>query len=112
MSTDKATDTPPQPDPLLALRLTEGLGPLPEPAFGWLSVSGNDGRWTESATGERAFDAEQMRAYAGAAVAAERERWRVAAQKAEDALTWAHGGEPLPTLEREALDLLRPLLRA
>lgn len=59
----------------MALRLTEGLGPLPEPAFGWLSVSGNDGRWTESATGERAFDAEQMRAYAGAAVAAERERW-------------------------------------
>ena len=50
--------------------------------------------------------------YGPDALAAERERWRVAAQKAEDALTWAHGGEPLPTLEREALDLLRPLLRA
>ncbi len=52
---------------------SDGLG-LPEPAFGWLSVCGDDGRWRESATGERAFDAKQMRAYAAQQVAAERER--------------------------------------
>ena len=53
-----------------------GLGPLPEPEFGRLTVSHDDGRWCESATGERAFSAQQMRIYAEQQVAAERERWR------------------------------------
>lgn len=33
-----------------------------------------------------------------------------AAAKAEEALTWAWGGEPLATLEKEALDALRLIL--
>lgn len=33
-----------------------------------------------------------------------------AAQKAEEALTFSYGGEPLPTLEKEALDALRLIL--
>jgi hypothetical protein len=83
--------------------LTEGLGPLPAYAHEFRP------RWPGDDGG---FTGAQMRAYALAEVLKERERWRAAAQKAEDALTWSHGGEPLPTLEREALDLLRPLLRA
>ena len=34
-----------------------------------------------------------------------------AAIKAEEALTFSWGGEPLPTLEKEALDALRLALR-
>ena len=33
-----------------------------------------------------------------------------AAELACEALTWLHGGEPLPTLEREALDKLKDIL--
>lgn len=33
-----------------------------------------------------------------------------AALKAEEALTFAYGGEPLPTLEKDALDALRLVL--
>lgn len=33
-----------------------------------------------------------------------------AAVKAEEALTFSYGGEPLPTLEKEALDALRLIL--
>jgi hypothetical protein len=32
-----------------------------------------------------------------------------AAEKAETALTFSYGGEPLPTLEKEALDALRAI---
>jgi hypothetical protein len=54
--------------------LSEGLGPLPEPAFGRLAVDGDSGCWREAETGEAAFDAEQMRAYATQERTAERER--------------------------------------
>lgn len=35
------------------------------------------------------------------------ERLRVAASKALEALQWSWGGEPLPTLELEAIELLK-----
>lgn len=50
--------------------------PLPEPAFGMLSVNGDTGYWYESIAGQAAFDADQMRAYAAVCVAAELERWQ------------------------------------
>lgn len=46
------------------------------------------------------------------ALTEELRRWKAAAKKAEEALAFAHGGEPLPTLETEALQELRALLKA
>ena len=66
-----------------------GLGPLPEPEFGRLAVSHDDGRWCESATGERAFSAQQMRIYAEQQVAAEREQWQRIAAAAQAVTTGA-----------------------
>lgn len=39
-------------------------------------------------------------------------RLKKAAKAALEAIQWAHGGEPLPTLEKEAIDELKRLLCA
>jgi len=40
--------------------------PLPEPAFGFLVVSGETGQWIGSRAGEAAFDADNLRTHAAA----------------------------------------------
>jgi len=51
--------------------------PLPEPAFGFLVVSGETGQWIESRAGEAAFDADNLHAHAAAVSAAKDARIKV-----------------------------------
>ena len=72
MNTDQASNATPE-----AVCSTAMLGPLPEPRMWYDHATQRcSGMAPVGGTNERLWDASDMRAYAAAAVAAERERWQ------------------------------------